>query len=180
MKAGGSPEWNYMLLKWNLKMFILHWFLQCFMALYQFIGALKVSDVARTNSEFVRAEKLYFNHLLTWTKILVSFSYRNYGIRFFLMFCARDKNVIIYWRTMGEMTFALFSNFTSRAVFWKSRLEVVHRLSFLGATSMLSGRSQVQVSYGYNRQLECFYVPPVYNIITTTSTHLPWTSSIER
>ena len=36
---------------------------------------------------------------------------------FFLMFCARDKNVIIYWRTMGEMTFALFSNFTSRAVF---------------------------------------------------------------
>ena len=73
VKAGGSPEWNYMLLKWNLKMFILHWFLQCFMALYQFIGALKVSDVARTNSEFVRAEKLYFNHLLTWTKILVSF-----------------------------------------------------------------------------------------------------------
>ena len=73
VKAGGSPEWNYMLLKWNLKMFILHWFLQCFMALYQFIGALKVSDVARTNSEFVRAEKLYFNHLLTWTKILVAF-----------------------------------------------------------------------------------------------------------
>ena len=57
VKAGGSPEWNYMLLKWNLKMFILHWFLQCFMALHQFIGALKVSDVARTNSEFVRAEK---------------------------------------------------------------------------------------------------------------------------
>ena len=73
VKAGGSPEWNYMSLKWNLKMFILHWFLQCFMALYQLIGALKVSDVARTNSEFVRAEKLYFNHLLTWTKILVSF-----------------------------------------------------------------------------------------------------------
>ena len=91
-------------------------------------------------------------------KSLFHFSHRNYGIRCFLMFCARDKNVVIYWRTMGEMTFALFSNFTSRAVFWKSRLEVVHRLSFLGATSMLSERSQVQVSYGYNRRLECFYV----------------------
>ena len=129
-----------------------------FMALYQFIGAFKVSDVARTISEFVRAEN--YISIIFWhgQKSLFHFSHRNYGIRFFLMFCARDKNVIIYWRTMGEMTFALFSNFTSRAVFWKSRLEVVHRLSFLGATSMLSGRSQVQVSYGYNRRLEYFYV----------------------
>ena len=30
VKAGGSPEWNYMLLKWNLKMFILHRFFTVF------------------------------------------------------------------------------------------------------------------------------------------------------
>ena len=73
VKAGGSPERNYILLKWIFKMFILHWFLQCFMASNQFAGSLKLSDVARTNSEFVRAEKLTFNHFLEWIKMLVPF-----------------------------------------------------------------------------------------------------------
>ena len=162
----------------------------------------------RGQTQSLSAQKNYIS-IIFWhgQKSLFHFSHRNYGIRFFLMFCARDKNVIIYWRTMGEMTFALFSNFTSRAVFWKSRLEVVHRLSFLGATSMLSGRSQVQVSYGYNnkyqlhqrihrqlRRLMIFNISSSSTSInfinvsidildvswSSTYHHLPWTSSIER
>ena len=108
VKAGGSPERNYILLRWIFKMFILHQFLQCFMASNQFAGSLKLSDVARTNSEFVRAEKLTFNHFLEWIKMLVPFFPKELWYHVFLLFCGLDKNVIIHWRTMGEMTFAHF------------------------------------------------------------------------
>ena len=45
---------------------------------------------------------------ITRSKVISCFPFRNYGFTYLLSFCWLLKNVIIHWRTMGEMTITPF------------------------------------------------------------------------
>ena len=109
VKAGGSPESNFFILRWILEILILYWCSQCFMASSQF-DHRKCHMVCGQTWSLSAQKHPHVTTVWNGKKCLFLFVFRNYGFMYLLLFCWLLKNVIIHWRTRGDMTITPFFN----------------------------------------------------------------------